>query len=196
VELEVERDVLVPNRLLVRWLKLQRSRYIPVIAISDTSLPVAAIQSLIEAVAGPNVVDRIYTSADLGLSKRNGGIFTEVAAREKTDVHELIHFGDDRRADVEQGLAAGIQCTHLRRTLLFVMCRKLDGLLFEAGRLPSRSLRNAGKQGLYFLNPAMLLVAQFWDRLSSDTVWDFGFTFLLQTNLAATASPCFAPEEV
>jgi FMN phosphatase YigB (HAD superfamily) len=139
-ELQVERGVLVPNRPLVRWLKLQRSRYIPVIAISDTSLPATAIESLIEAIAGPNVIDRVYTSADLGLSKRNGGIFTEVATREKTDVRELIHFGDDRRADVQQGLAAGIQSTHLRRSPLFVIFRKLDGLLFEAGRFPGRYL--------------------------------------------------------
>ena len=139
-EVQVEKEVLVPNQPLVRWLKLQRSRHIPVIAISDTSLPATAIQSLIEAVAGQNIIDRIYTSADLGLSKRNGGIFTEVATREKTDVEELIHFGDDRRADVEQALAAGIQSTHLRRTPLFVVCRKLDGVLFEASGFPSRYL--------------------------------------------------------
>jgi FMN phosphatase YigB (HAD superfamily) len=139
-ELQVERGVLVANRPLIQWLKLQRSRNIPVIAISDTSLPATALRSLIEAVAGPNVIDRIYTSADLGLSKRNGGIFTEVATREKTDVGEFIHFGDDRRADLEQGLAAGIQSTHLPRTSLFIICRKLDGLLFEAGRFPSRYL--------------------------------------------------------
>ena len=139
-ELQVERGVLVANRPLIQWLKLQRARSIPVIAISDTSLPATAIRSLIEAVAGPNVIDRIYTSADLGLSKRNGGIFTEVATREKADVGEFIHFGDDRRADVEQGLAAGIQSTHLPRTSLFVIFRKLDGLLFEAGRFPARYL--------------------------------------------------------
>jgi FMN phosphatase YigB (HAD superfamily) len=137
-ELQVEKDVLRPNQPLIRWLKLQRTRNIPVIAISDTTLSAAALRSLIEAVAEPNVIDRIYTSADLGLSKRNGGIFTEVANREKVDVHELIHFGDDRRADLEQGLAAGVRSSHLRRTSIFVLNRKLDGLLFEAGRIPSR----------------------------------------------------------
>lgn len=139
-ELQVERTVLVPNRPLIRWLKLQRSRNIPVIAVSDTSLPGGAIRSLIETVAGPDLVDRVYTSADLGLSKRNGGIFAEVAGREKTEVAELIHFGDDRRADVEQALAAGVQARYLPRKPLFVIRRKLDGLLFEMGTFPSRFL--------------------------------------------------------
>lgn len=49
-ELRVERAVLVANRPLIQWLKFHRSRDIPVIAISDTSLPATAIQSLIEAV--------------------------------------------------------------------------------------------------------------------------------------------------
>jgi FMN phosphatase YigB (HAD superfamily) len=137
-ELQVEKDVLRPNQPLIRWLKLQRTRNIPVIAISDTTLSAAALRSLIEAVAEPNVIDRIYTSADLELSKRNGGLFKEVANREHVDVHELIHFGDDRRADLEQGLAAGVRSSHLPRTSIFVLSRKLDGLLFEAGRVPSR----------------------------------------------------------
>jgi FMN phosphatase YigB (HAD superfamily) len=138
-ELQVEKEVLLPNQPLVRWLKLQRTRNIPVIAISDTTLPATALRSLIESVAEPKVIDRIYTSADLGLSKRNGGIFTEVANREKTDVQELIHFGDDRRADLEQGLAAGVRSSHLRRPSIFVLARKLDGLLFEVARVASRS---------------------------------------------------------
>lgn len=137
-ELQVERDVLRPNQPLVRWLKLQRTRKIQVIAISDTTLPATALRSLIEAVAEPNVIDRIYTSADLGLSKRNGGLFKEVAKREKIEVQELIHFGDDRRADLEQGLAAGVRSSHLRRPSIFVLSRKLDGLLFETGRVPGR----------------------------------------------------------
>jgi FMN phosphatase YigB (HAD superfamily) len=139
-ELQVERDVLRPNQSLIGWLKWQRTRNIPVIAISDTTLPATALRSLIEAVAEPKVIDRIYTSADLGLSKRKGGLFKEVANREKVEVGELIHFGDDRRADLEQGLAAGVRATHLRRPSVFVLSRKLDGSVFEGGRFPRRYL--------------------------------------------------------
>ena len=140
VEIEVEKGVLVPNRPLIRWLQLQHSRAIPVIAISDTSLPATAIQILIEAVAGPNVIDRVYTSADLGLTKRKGRIFAEVVAREKTDAKEWMHFGDDKRADLQQGLAAGIESTHLPRPRFFVLRRKFDGLLFKAARVSTRKI--------------------------------------------------------
>jgi len=48
-EIEVEKTVLEPNLRLIRWLRFQRSRHVRVIAISDTSLPGSALQTIMTA---------------------------------------------------------------------------------------------------------------------------------------------------
>lgn len=131
-EIEVEKKVLAPNRNLIEWLKFQRHMKIPIIAISDTSMPGVCLQEIIDDVAGPSIIDRLYTSADLGVSKRNGGIFAAVASLEGIPVSRQLHFGDDKRADVVKACTAGVFATHLPRSRAFVIRRKMDGAFFLA----------------------------------------------------------------
>ncbi|MEX3937769.1 hypothetical protein AB4Y32_39750 [Paraburkholderia phymatum] len=148
-ELLVEQKLLHPNRALIGRLEELRGRGVRVIGISDTSLSASHLQSLMEAVIGRNVLDRLYTSADLQLTKRSGEIFTAVLREEATPFSDLIHIGDDRHADVRMPRKLGAACLHLPRSSRHVALRRLDGTLFEALRrrseFPKAPRRNDGR---------------------------------------------------
>lgn len=58
IEIEVEKRSLRPNRALAAAL---RRSGLPVVAISDTGLPAAAIAGLIEHHHGPELISRVYS---------------------------------------------------------------------------------------------------------------------------------------
>lgn len=141
-EIETEKNVLTPNRRLIKWMSFQRSKNIRVVAISDTSMSSASLQAVIDAVAGYNVIDHLYTSADIGLSKRNGGIFAAVCLLENKSPAQQLHLGDDETADIVRSRAAGVDAIHLPRSRSFVLKRKIDGALFQLASVAKRSQRS------------------------------------------------------
>lgn len=104
-----------------------------VIAISDTTWSSEQVAALLTAKGSTIPFRRVYASADLGTTKRDGDIFADVAAREGIDLRKTAHFGDDPRADVQAPNEAGVGTTaHLPRPRAHVVKRKLDGAAHAA----------------------------------------------------------------
>jgi FMN phosphatase YigB (HAD superfamily) len=126
-ELAVERRSLSANRRLIDWLDAMHAEGKPVIAISDIYLPTTIVSALLSEKAGL-AIQRTYVSSDLGLTKRSGKLFADVAAIEGIPLARMLHCGDHPRSDVAMPLAAGMQAAFLPRPPLQRAMRKISSL--------------------------------------------------------------------
>lgn len=134
IETDLERLHLSPNVPLVEFLCRQRSSGHRVIAISDTTLATHQIEALIDHICGPALLDRVYTSADEGATKRKGVLFTRIAASEGVPLSRILHIGDDRLADDRMPRDLGLRTHHVPRPGLHRRVTRADGGLAEVGR--------------------------------------------------------------
>ncbi|WP_349542111.1 hydrolase [Bradyrhizobium sp. ARR65] len=172
IELQVEKASLVANRPLAAILRARRHAGAKIIAVSDTTLSAQALAELIRHFHGPNLIDRVYSSADHGRTKRDGDLFLTVAEMENTRFDRILHIGDDLRADVRTPSNHGISVVHLPRPPHLRYGRMADAALAEARRIGARrarvaraaipKLENAFDFGKFVLGP---IVTQFCLRI-------------------------------
>lgn len=147
IELAIEKESLRPNHELAALLRRCRKEGRRVVAISDIGLSTTTLEALVAHVHGPDLLDRIYSSADLGLTKRRGDLFHAVLAAEGVDPRRTLHVGDDQLADHIVPSALGLRTLHLPRPKLRRRLSRLHGAASEFGRLmrqrPARGRRPA-----------------------------------------------------
>jgi FMN phosphatase YigB (HAD superfamily) len=107
-ELEVENTSLRLNQTLAEDMRTAKAAGKRIIAVSDTAWSSEDLAALIEPRLGKGIIDRFYSSADEGLTKRAGGLFARVLAEEQRQASAFLHIGDDRLADVDQAHRAGL----------------------------------------------------------------------------------------
>lgn len=134
IELQVEKGSLVANKRLGSILRAHRRAGTRIIAISDTTLPTEGVIELIQYFHGPELVDHVYSSADHGLTKRDGGLFLAAAQCENVPLDRIVHIGDDLLADVQTPAAKGITVYPAPRHAYRRYLRATNGALTEAGR--------------------------------------------------------------
>jgi FMN phosphatase YigB (HAD superfamily) len=134
IEIEIEKRALVPAERLAAVLRAHRRAGARIVASSDTTLPSAAVSELIEHFHGRDLIDRVYSSADHGSTKRHGDLFDVVAAAEGVPMNRILHIGDDWLADVQIPSAKGISVQHVPQPSYRNSLRRLDGALTEVAR--------------------------------------------------------------
>src|ERR1700761_216735 len=133
IEIQVEKSSLFANRALADILR-QRKRFgTRLVAISDTTLPADAVTELIEHFHGAGLVDRVYSSADQDLTKRDGDLFMAVARAENVAAERIAHVGDDLIADLRCPSALGISAHYAARPNYRRRIRATNGASIEAG---------------------------------------------------------------
>jgi FMN phosphatase YigB (HAD superfamily) len=140
LEMEVEKTSLSANRALADVLRQQRQAGMRVVAVSDTALPADRLMELIDHFHGTGLVDRVYSSADIGASKRFGSLFTAVLSAENVSPSEVLHIGDDNVADHLVPSAMGIHTVHLPKGRIRHLATRADGACAEAFRTVRRQL--------------------------------------------------------
>lgn len=168
IELAIEKESLRPNLQLAALLRRCRAEGRRVIAISDIGLPNSILEALVTHVHGPDLLDRIYSSADFGLTKRRGGLFDAVLAAEGIDARRTLHVGDDRLADHAVPSALGLRTLFVPRPKLRRRLSRLHGGASELGRIirrrpadappPAEQVRDPHAFGREVLGP---IVAEF-----------------------------------
>lgn len=172
IELQIEKSSLFANGALADLLRT-RKRSARLVAISDTTLPADAVAELIQHFHGPGFVDRVYSSADQRLTKRDGDLFAAVARAENVAPEKIAHIGDDFIADVQSPSAVGISAHYMPRPPYRRRIRTVNGASIEAGRLLRRGMRSKARRsapaiegahsfGRFVLGP---IVAQFCLRI-------------------------------
>lgn len=77
-----------------------------VIAVSDMYLPASFLRDILRE--NGMEVDALYVSCEQGARKSDGSLYDRVAQQEGCAPDEMLHFGDNRRSDVEQALKRGV----------------------------------------------------------------------------------------
>ncbi|WP_072377543.1 hydrolase [Rhizobium tibeticum] len=144
LELEVEKTSLSANGRLAMALRQQRQAGVRVIAVSDTGLATDQLSELIAYFHGPGLIDKIYSSADVGASKRSGRLFSAVLAAENMFPSGMLHIGDDYIADHAVPRSMGIHTVHIPKSPIRRYAARADGARREALRGLRRRLAPSG----------------------------------------------------
>jgi FMN phosphatase YigB (HAD superfamily) len=141
IEVQVEKRSLFANRELADVLRGLRRAGSRIVALSDTTLPAEAVNELIQHFHGPELVERVYSSADQSATKRDGSLFLAVAKRENVPLGKILHIGDDLLADVTTPSNMGVVVRHVPRPSYGRRIRSANGALAELGRRLRRDAR-------------------------------------------------------
>src|SRR3954453_4802435 len=115
IELEVEREVLMPDLDVLELIRFAHATGKQVIAVSDTYLGEQELRALLDAsFAGEVAIDRLYASSDHGVGKTTG-MFEKVLEDLTIEPRQLVHVGDHELADVESPSKLGIPTVHFER---------------------------------------------------------------------------------
>ncbi|WP_069883367.1 hydrolase [Bosea sp. BIWAKO-01] len=133
IEIEIERQSLRPNLALADALRRCRSGGKRVVAVSDIALPTAALETLITAFHGADLVDRVYSSADMATTKRRGDLFDLVMREEAVQAGRILHIGDDEAADHRIPSMMGMQTLYVPRAELRRYLTRAHGGVAELG---------------------------------------------------------------
>ena len=132
LELEEESRAVAPNRWLLTELQGLRARGERVVAISDTWYSAEELVQVLRAHGCDAAFDTVYTSADLGCTKRSGAIFPVVADKEGVEPGALNHMGDDPWSDGESPSRHGARTLLLPRSMSHRLQHTASGIGCEA----------------------------------------------------------------
>ena len=117
-ELAAEGAALKPNRIILDRVKELADTGARVIFVSDIYLSSVQVMTFLRNAGFPAVEDNVYTSGDVGLMKATGSLFHHVLAQEQCLARNLVHTGDNERADVEIPRRLGVKVRHVKETQL------------------------------------------------------------------------------
>ncbi|KEO89265.1 hypothetical protein EH31_14660 [Erythrobacter longus] len=140
----------------VQLMREAKARGHKVVIVSDTYLSARQLQKLIECAAGVEVaglIDRVFVSSEAGISKSQG-LLQKVMKALKVAPSQVLHIGDNPKADFEASRSLGVPALHLvqfsesavQRLRLERACQQLVGdsrhMQKEAARglMPHRSV--------------------------------------------------------
>ena len=116
-ELAIEARCCFAFEPTVELMRAAKERGFKIIIVSDTYLDAKQLLALIKAAAGEEVaglIDRVFASSQVGMSKSQGMLGSVLAAM-KFEPRELLHIGDNRKADFDGARALGIPALHLEQ---------------------------------------------------------------------------------
>jgi FMN phosphatase YigB (HAD superfamily) len=116
-ELEAEAQACFAFAPTVELMRAAKARGLDVIIVSDTYLSAEQLRDLITAAAGDEVaglIDRVFASSDHGISKGQGLIRVALEAMKKSP-DEVLHIGDNPKADYQSALRLGVHALHLQQ---------------------------------------------------------------------------------
>ncbi len=111
-ELEVEHGLVYANPAVKPIFDSALAQHKRIVFCSDMYLPAATVQSLLER-CGYRAQDGLYISCEHALSKHEGTIFKFIAERHGTSTKRILHFGDNRHADLIMAKQSGCSAIHL-----------------------------------------------------------------------------------
>lgn len=117
-EVELERESIFPVPSTVARIAELRSSGHRIIFISDMYLPGSILAPILASKGVMQPGDALYVSCDCGLTKHSGNLYRFVLEREGISPEDLVHTGDNHRADVDRPGALGIIATHFADAVL------------------------------------------------------------------------------
>jgi len=156
-ELQAEANACFAFAPTVELMRRAKAKGMRIIIVSDTFLTAARLTALIERVAGSDVasmIDQVFASCETGISKAEG-LLARVLDAVSCAPHEVLHIGDNPKADYESARALGIPALHLEQFSDDVRQR----LRMERACSELLGLHGADRKGLEGLQPHRALLA-------------------------------------
>ena len=101
IELKTEKNYLVVNYDLERWIDLVIKSNKKVILISDMYLSKEELNYVcLEKLKNIKKISDIYVSSEYGLTKSKGDLYLKVLEKENIEANELFHIGDNEISDI------------------------------------------------------------------------------------------------
>lgn len=120
IELSYEISHLRLNPNIRKLLEIARMRNLRIVAVSDMYLNRDALARIINNFLPPGMINKIYSSADFGISKISGLLWDELLRREQVSPQALLHLGDNPVADFEMPyIRCGITSVLMLRSALY-----------------------------------------------------------------------------
>ncbi|WFS03313.1 hydrolase [Rhizobium tumorigenes] len=141
IEISIEKTALLANGPLAMLLRRSKMHGARVVAISDTGLSEIMLSELINHFHGPGLIDKVYSSADIGMTKRGGNLFAHVMHEEAVSAENMLHLGDDAKADFLVPNSMGIPAVHFPISKLQRWASLVNGGKTEMFRQISQSRR-------------------------------------------------------
>ncbi len=116
-ELELEAKSLRPNLPLVNLCRQLLQNGLRIAVVSDMYLDVLSLRHLLRHHGLDDFCETVYVSAEYGVSKASGHLFSLVAEREGTSFPAIVHVGDNFRSDFIAPRRKGIGAVWLPRAI-------------------------------------------------------------------------------
>ena len=117
-EIELERESIYPIPAMVSHIDNLRRAGHRIIFISDMYLPSSILEPILKERGVMKEEDALYVSCDVGVTKHHGQLFHHVLRTEGLNASQLIHAGDNLRADVAMAAQAKINASHFHSGML------------------------------------------------------------------------------
>ncbi len=101
MELEIERALWQPVKPTLQLIEKARQQGSQILFISDMYLPQSFIEEALRDLGIFKEKDKIYVSADIGITKQSGKLFDYVRSDCGIDVRCWQHYGDNKHSDYE-----------------------------------------------------------------------------------------------
>ncbi|MCX7644591.1 MAG: hypothetical protein N2Z62_04760 [Rhodobacteraceae bacterium] len=114
VELETEVEIrnLAVNPEAAPAMRAVRASGRRVLVTSDMYLPRRSIDRILAALGLAPLIDEVFVSAEVGLTKAGGGLFVAVAAATGLAPDRILHLGDNWHSDVVMARRSGLRALH------------------------------------------------------------------------------------
>lgn len=117
-ELDLECESIYPIPAMIARLEELRQSGNRIIFISDMYIPSSLLTPILKERGVMKEQDTLYVSCDAGVTKHHGQLFYHVLKEEGLEGSQLIHTGDNIRADVKMATNANITTTHFSDGML------------------------------------------------------------------------------
>ena len=101
----------------VALMRAAKAKAMQVVIVSDSYLDAQQLRALITAAAGEDVaglIDRYFVSSAYGKPKALG-LYGDVLRKLSTPAHQILHIGDNKKADVDGVAPFGVNTLHLKQ---------------------------------------------------------------------------------
>lgn len=130
IEIIVESEFCYMNPGIVELIRTFAKKYGKVAIVSDTYLSSVHLETILARNGFDlGLVDCIWTSSDHGCSKHNGGLFQVILGHYGSAPHQILHVGDNKKADIEVPKNIGIN------TLYYYRLDDLSGATIQKERI-------------------------------------------------------------
>ncbi|WP_421173050.1 HAD-IA family hydrolase [Aeromonas sp. 601115] len=111
-ELKVEREVLYPDPIIQEVLVRAQRKNKQIVFISDMYLPEVFLRDCISEKFPEISYNYLFVSSSVGLTKQSGALFSHVITQIKLKPEQVLHIGDNPRADVQSARQHGLASLH------------------------------------------------------------------------------------